>query len=612
MKTLPFLLACLTPAAAFAQSAPAAQQPVLPPVAQTVDVTTSSEPLPLADPDRSVRLIDLADPARQPLFNAVEDYLRLDPSIQLQERSPGGVQADISIRGTTFEQTLVLVNGMRVNDPETAHLNLDLTVPLEAISRIDVLHGSGSTFYGSDAIGGAVNLITAPAPRTFAEIRLGGGSYNENEQHLRAAYLANPKSVLNSEQITASRDASDGFFYQGANDRGYHSLAAASDTFLLSPIGQTEILLAASDRPYGANLFYGDYDSKERTKGWYGAIRQEIARDTLADFAYRRHTDLFVLLASNPNYYRNNHIDTAWQADLRHTSHLAANLDLAYGVEADGDSILSSNLGHHARNQGAGYVNLSAHALGRLSLSVGARQEIYRGPTAVFSPSAAAGYAFGHGLRAHAAYGHGFRLPTYLDLYYSDPATIGNPNLKPETSQSFEEGLDWTHARLHASATAFQMHQSNGIDYSKYALTAPWQATNVNHITYTGAESALSYTLRGDQRIDLGYTFIHATPPPAGLISEYAYNYAAQNASLAYAVTVRHQLSARTQLGVIQKTAQSPYPLWSVALARSQGLIRPYLRMDNLSNTSYQETPGVPLPGRTLVGGLVMSWPAAR
>jgi len=110
----------------------------------------------------------------------------------------------------------------------------------------------------------------------------------------------------------------------------------------------------------------------------------------------------------------------------------------------------------------------------------------------------------------------------------------------------------------------------------------------------------------------VGYTYIHATPPPAGLISEYAYNYAAQNASLAYSVVWKHALSARTQLGVIQKTGQAAYPLWSVSVARSQGVVRPYLRMENLSNTSYQETPGVPLPGRTFAGGLVVSWPASR
>src|ERR1019366_7860955 len=55
--------------------------------------------------------------------------------------------------------SLILVNGLRVNDPETGHLNLDIPVQLDAVTRVDVLHGSGSTFYGSDAIGGAADLL---------------------------------------------------------------------------------------------------------------------------------------------------------------------------------------------------------------------------------------------------------------------------------------------------------------------------------------------------------------------------------------------------------------------------------------------------------------------
>ncbi len=605
-------LLCLPVAATFAQTAP---PPVVAP--QSVTVTTSAEPLPLADPGRSIRVFDLADPASAQLYNAPEDLLRLDPSIDLQERAPGGVQADISIRGTTFEQSLILVDGLRLNDPETGHLNLDLPLPLEAVSGIDILHGSGSTFYGSDAIGGAVNLITAPPAHSELALKLGGGTFNATEQHLRADWLNPARGPLRSERLTGSRDTSDGFFYQtpgGAyeNDRGYHANEAASDTFLATPAGPTEILLGASDRPYGANLFYGDYDSKERTKSWFGAIRQTLPLALSADFAYGRHTDEFILLASDPGLYENNHIATTWQSDLRRASHLASNIDLAYGLEADGESILSNSLGHHARNQGAGYVSLSLHALKRLSLSLGAREEIDRGPTQVFSPSVAAGYRVTDTVRAHAAYGHGYRLPTYVDLYYSDPATIGNPLLKPETSESYEAGLDWTpatHPHLHASATAFELHQANAIDYVKPASTpsAPWQARNIGRVDYTGAESTVMYSLTSTQKLDLGYTFIHANQPPAGLLSEYAYNFAAQNASLAYEAVIHHAVSARTQLGVIQKTTQAPYPLWSAAFSRSQGFIRPYVAIDNIGNTRYFEIPGppaVPMPGRNFVAGL--------
>jgi iron complex outermembrane receptor protein len=590
------LLLALTPCPASAQQQPQSVQ-------QTVTVTTTIPPIPLSESNRAVVTLDTRD---QPLlFNNATDYLRQDTSLNLQSRSPNGVQADLSIRGTTFEQSLILLNGLRINDPETGHLNLDIPVPLDALSRTEVLHGSGSTFYGSDAIGGAVNLITQrPAsPRLSLIAKSGAGSYGSLENHLRADLTTKPIS----EQLTASRDASNGFI----PDRNYSSNALASETWLnlLKP-GTTDILLATSDRPYGANQFYGPYNSWERTKGWFAAIQQQLGQQTSASFAYRKHTDLFVLFLDRPNYYRNNHVTTAWQSALRRADNIGSNTTLSYGLEANGDSIHSSNLGIHARNQGAGYANLSLRSLKRLSLSIGAREQVFSGGDSVFSPSIAAAYALTSTLRARASIGHGYRLPTYLDLYYSDPTTIGNPNLKPESSWSYEGGFDWTPTRapLTLTATGFSLHQKNGIDYSKYDLSKPWQATNVADFAYNGAEADLRLRLPHTQQLQLGYTAVQATSPPPGLISEYAFNYAAQSALIAWSAQLPFQISARTQLAVIQKTTQSPYPLWDVALSRDTGHIRPYVRALNLTDTQYQEIPGVPLQGRTIMAGAEFSW----
>jgi len=531
------------------------------------------------------------------------DFLRQDTSVNVQARAPIGVQADLSIRGTTFEQSLVLIDGLRVNDPETGHLNFDIAVPLDAVSRIEVLHGSGSTFYGSDAIGGAVNLLTVRPDHISLIARTGAGNYGSLEHHLRADYSASRFS----EEFTAGRDTSDGFM----DDRNYSSNAAALESWLnMAGANTTDILLAASDRPYGANQFYGPYDSWERTKGWFGALQQRIGEHTSASFAYRRHTDLFVLLLDNPDYYRNNHVTSAWQSSLRRADSFGSNTTLSYGLEASGDSIVSTNLGRHARNQGAGYANLSLRSLKRFSLSLGAREQVFSGGDSVLSPSVAAAYSLTSTLRARASVGHGYRLPTYLDLYYSDPTTIGNPNLQPESSWSYEGGLDWSPSKapLTLTATGFSLRQKNGIDYSKYDLSKPWQATNVANFAYNGGEADLHVKLSASQQLQVSYTAVQATSPPAGLISEYAFNYAAQSAMLGWTVSLPLQIVARTQLAVVQKTTKSPYPVWDVGFARRTGHVRPYLRVLNLSNTTYEEIPDVPLQGRTIMGGAEFNW----
>ena len=583
------------------QQTPRTQQP-LSAVSESIDVTSTVEPMPLSANDRSINILDTS---QQPLlFNSVSDYLRLDSSLNVQARGGNGVQTDLSIRGTTFEQTLVLVNGFRINDPESGHLNLDLPVPLEAISRIDVLHGSGSTFYGSDAIGGAVNLITARPAAASVFTKAGFGSYGAEEQHLQANY--NRKNL--AEQFTGSRDTSNGFIH----DRGYHANALSSETWLKTKPGTTDVLLAASDRPFGANRFYGPYDSSERTKTWFASVQQQLGTKTAASFGYLRHTDLFVLFTGKPALYENNHITTTWEGALRRSDALGGklgpNADLSYGLEASGDGISSSNLGHHGRNQTSGYANLSLRSLWRFSLTAGAREEVFAHGGSVFSPNVAAAFSVTKNLRLRTSVGHGFRLPTYTDLYYSDPTTIGNPLLKPESSWSYESGLDWNPGgRYSLTSTAFRLHQQNSIDYSKYSLSNRWQAANIDHLNFSGAESRFDFRFSDRQQLQLSYTVIRAASPPAGLISEYAYNYAAQNAIFSWTAQFRH-LAANTQVGVVQRTGHTAYPLWNASLARSTGKIRPYLRLTNLSNTGYQELPQVSMQGRALIGGVSYFW----
>jgi iron complex outermembrane receptor protein len=589
------------------------------PVAQSITVTTNIEPLPLAESDRSVNLIN---PRDQPLVsNSVVDLLRQDSSLNLQARAPNGVQADLSLRGTTFEQSLILLNGLRINDPETGHLNLDIPIPLDAVTRIDILHGSGSTFYGSDAIGGAVNLLTQPpGPGLAIVASAGGGSYNSIEQHLRASITQGPFA----EQLTASRDTSDGFI----SDRNYSSNALASETWLTlpgAPNYATDILLATSDRPYGANQFYGPYPSWERTKGWFASIQQQLGPQTAGSLGYRRHTDLFVLFVDQPSIYENNHITTSYEGTLRRVQTLSPNTTLSYGGEADGDTINSNSLGQHSRNQGAAYANLNLAAfsnryLARFSLSLGARDEILtgsiNGTDNVFSPSIAAAYTLTRTTRLRASAGHGFRLPTYVDLYYADPTTIGNPNLKPESSWSYEAGIEWTptNSRLTLNAAAFYLQQKNTIDYAKTVLATPaltfaepWQAINIQNLNITGAEATLRLRLTTNQQLQFSYTAAHTAPPPPNLLSEYAYNYAAQNAVFLWTGQF-HQLNARTQVNVVQKTHHTAYPLWDIALTRNTGHIRPYVRALNLSNTGYEEIPQVPLQGRTILAGMEFNW----
>ncbi len=198
----------------------------------------------------------------------------------------------------------------------------------------------------------------------------------------------------------------------------------------------------------------------------------------------------------------------------------------------------------------------------------------------------------------------------------ADPATIGNPHLKPESSWSYEGGADWSPAsgRLTFTAVGYRLNQTNAIDYSKQQLATatltaaePWQAVNVPTLDISGAEASARIRLSSTQQLQLSYTANHSANLPANYISEYAFNYAAENALFAYTGSFG-QLAARAQVNLVQKTTQTAYPLWDVDLARNAGAVRPYLRLLNLANTGYSEIPFVPMQGRTVMGGIELTW----
>lgn len=586
--------------AGFGQQAPPVEPPKPPDRKDSIVVTGSYEPLPLDEAERSVGVTPVR--GQTLLFNTFIDVLKLDPSLDLRQRGPNGLQADLSIRGSTFGQTLVLVNGRRMSDPQSGHHNLDLAVPLESVERIEVLRGAGSTLYGSDAVGGVVNLITS-APEA-GEIRLQTGVGNQGINQQRASITGVRGSL--SQQISFSRDFSTGFI----ENRDYRNLMFGSATRWTSKLGPTDVDLGYSDKPFGAQGFYGNFPSWERTKAWMASIRQGLGEKTEVALGFRRHTDLFVLYRDRPQVYTNRHAAESWHGSLRRRETLGRNVTFHYGGEGFGESIVSSNLGTHDRARGAAYASVDVRALKRFSFSAGLRDEVVKGLPGQVSPTVALGYWVSGRLKLRAGASRAFRLPTFTDLYYQDPANRGNPHLRPETAWSYEGGADYRPAsnwRLHS--TVFHRRETDGIDYVRRSPAEVWQSVNVQKLRFTGVESGAGWK-KGGHVIDFAYTAIHGDAAPLpGMQSKYAFNYAVHSGIFSWTALVPGRVALRTRTGAVQRFERGAYGVWDVSATRAFGSWRPYLQFANLTNTRYQEIVGVLMPTRSVVGGIEWVWP---
>ncbi len=601
MKAALCALACAIPVLAF-EPPPPDPQPVPAPLKQAVIVTGSPDPIPLEEADRSVTSLPVRGQAL--LFNTFIDVLRLDASIDLRQRGANGMQADVSLRGSTFGQVLVLVNGRRMNDPQSGHHHLDLAIPIEDIDRIEVLRGAGSTLYGADAAGGVIQLISRPAERGEIRVQAGLGNFGVNQQRVSMTGI---RGAL-SQSLSVARDFSTGFM----EGRDYRGLVVHTGTSWTSKLGATGVDLGYSDKPFGANQFYGNFNSWERTKGWTASLTQSFGERTQASLGYRRHTDLFVLYRDRPQVYTNHHVAESWHGSLRRRETLAPSVTLHYGAEGFGDSIASSNLGLHKRTRGAAYSLLDFRVLKRFSLSAGMRAESYRG-LSEWNPSLALGYWAASTLKLRGGVSRAFRLPTFTDLYYRDPANRGDPGLKPEVTWNYEAGAELRPAsNWRLQSTLFRRYDSNMIDYVRTSPLSYWQASNVQRLRFTGIEASVSWRARA-QVFDWSYTALKGgSGPLPGLQSKYAFNYAVHSGVFSWTGTLPAGVALRSRIGALERFERNAYGVWDVSVTKALGRVRPYVQFGNLSDTRYEEIVGVAMPGRSVVGGVEVVWQGAK
>jgi iron complex outermembrane receptor protein len=275
-------------------------------------------------------------------------------------------------------------------------------------------------------------------------------------------------------------------------------------------------------------------------------------------------------------------------------------------VEGLHESVASTNLGYHARSRAAAYAAVDFRALKRFSLTLSAREEIYRKWNASFTPTMAGGVWLSPVWKLRGSTSRAFRIPTYTDLYYHDPANVGNPDLRPESAWTYETGVDWIPGRRwHGDVTFFDRRERDGIDYYRTSPTEVWRALNIQNLTFRGFEASLQWKPSVTHTLDFRYTELHGSQDTIAVgLTKYTFNYPKKNGVFQWTITPRKNFLLRTRVGAIDREQRSAYALWDIYAAIPRGKVHPFLQITNTANTSYPSVPGVAMPGRTIVGGI--------
>jgi iron complex outermembrane receptor protein len=594
-RLAPVILLCSTIAAPVA--AQTSSPPASPPrITQQVVVTASLTPAPADTIGRTVTVVTRDDVERMGLRSIIE-ALRFVPGLDARARGPFDVQTDFSIRGATFGQQLVLADGIRLNDSQTGHHNGEIPLPAVAVDRIEVVAGAGSAVHGADALGGTINVISRTGTYQTASLAYG--------QHgLVDAQASIGGGVLPANTTLSGWGSRSGGFMA---DRDFASGGVALRT---SPVAGLVLDVRHQRRAFGANGFYGPSPSKEWTDQTLGAASWQQATGawtTRVHGSARRHGDHFRWDINRPGYAENLHHTHAVDAGVD-ASRAIRRATLTIGGSAGGDWVISSNLGDHDYRRGSLFAEVQAPVRDRTEIVAGLRVDRYETFGRSTSPSIAIATRVAPGVRVRGSLARAFRVPSFTELYYTDPSNLGSPNLRAERGWSLDGGADWTHRAWTTSVSVFRRWDDDVIDWLRDTPADRWQSANVRDVTTSGIEASLTRRA-GGALIRLSYAGLSVDAPSVIQLSKYVLEYARHQAGISASlpvgggVRVAVNVDARNRL---VEQAWHSYALVGTRLSRPFGRLDVFLDASNLFDVEYREVAGVDMPGRWVSVGLTV------
>lgn len=506
--------------------------------------------------------------------SSLPEALSQTPGVDIRERGPMGVQADMSIRGGSFDQNLILLNGIDVTDPQTGHFALNIPVNIADVRKVEILQGSGSRVFGPNAFKGAVNIITKPLDTNQINLRLLAGEHGLYE----AGVNTNLSHSLFQHFISFSRRKSNGFVENTdftISNLFYHGVFTFDS-------GELDMQVGYQNKAYGAQSFYTpEYPHQfEENEVKFASLSASLGNKLKVkpSVYWRKHNDRFELFRESSGWYGREdgffvkeEKDTAkyvqgvyepWNYYSEHNYHttdiFGGGSNFSYrsflgrtslGIEFRQENIKSNVLGEPAgeviENKGEpnGYYDKEysrnradlyfehAYYLSDLTISGGVLGSISSEFEGVeFYPGIDLSYQINRQYNFFTSYNKSLRLPTFTDLFYEGPANKGNPDLVPEKITTYETGMKILKQDF---SGYFSLFYSKADDVIAWVLldeqdnNDTWVSRNLTEVENKGAEAMLTKKINIPviDKAKVQYTFLDQNKITDGFQSKYSLSY---------------------------------------------------------------------------------------
>lgn len=607
----------------------------------TINIQSLRVPQSISQTGRHITILQADDIARLPA-HSLDELLRFLPGIEIQSRSAFGAQGDIIMRGSSFSNVLVLIDGMRVNDPLTGHFNHAIPIPMHQIERIEVLKGPAAAMYGPDAVGGLIHIISkafadqGDNPRLEGIAEAGAGQFGLLQGQLGLQSFG--EKIQSGIGIQVNKAEGQLLPTDRNNDFDIRTLSANLGLHMGND-WHLRWKTAFDQRTFNAQYFYtrSTFDeSREQTGQFWTQLRlsHEGEGGPFAfDISYRTGTDSFQF---NPAFPANIHTTGFLNAQLTKTWKINDQLSLNTGLQGDRRSIESTDRGNHEALHAGVFVVGAYQPTEALSLTPSLRLDADQNYGVEVLPQLSVSFRQpGWLLRGMA--GKSIRAGDFTERFVSNliPAltpgrSLGNPDLLAERAWTYEVGTDLFPVKgLRISSTLFYRAGSNMIDYiltnadsisNNGNLAAGedyFYAQNLEQVNTYGFDVEIqgTFPLKDDLslRALVGYSRINSTNP-AGALSKYIANHAGHlangNLQLVHPkfnlgiVGLYKNRDSEEAAGINAELVPSYFVLDLTGAYFIKPSLSMFFQVHNLTNTQYADILGAKMPDRWIMAGL--------
>ena len=621
----------------------------------TAVISASPRPVSQNDVARVVTVLDVRDiHAVAPV--SLDQILEGAASLDVRNRGGLGVQTDLSIRGGSFEQTGLIVNGVRWSAPHTGHHLMNIPLDPEDLSRVEVLHGGASPLWGSGAMTGAISLTSEPSNKDLALVVLEGGQNGL----LRSKASVHFGGETSRHRVGVSHLQSDGF--QQNTDATVRQFNYVGKT--QGKAGEFKAMLTAGSKAFGAQDFYTarfptQYEETQTVAGQL-TWRRAFSKTALQAGVYSRlHDDRFELFREGAGYYEDDGTGVlvmagdslpGWYAGANeHSSTVAGGFAIAHfkhsesltslRIDARNEAIASNRLG--VADQGRDDVlNLGdsrqvvdatlAHGLGlgALQATVYASLNAHSSFGTTLLPGLDLSYAIGEQTTLFASASKSVRHPSFTDLYYNIGGAVGSIDLTSETAVREEIGARYKSASgWNFEGAVFARQGRNLIDWLQLAGEDTTRASNLRAVDFSGAEASVYWRNKSQQSgedafgltyIRFGAMLMQASETSNGFTSNYVLDFLSEKVDVQCAFNLPAdaelslQISHQNRLGGYNDPVEdaevdyAPITLLGLSLSKTfaEANLQAYVRADNALDVQFVDIGNVDQPGRWVRGGL--------